>query len=131
LNTLFSITLDPRDKDRKRRLRTALHSSSAWEYDAEDVEPFLNRARRYPAVSVVVIARPDKIGAIDAWHDVLAVTGQELSDATRGADGFIFIAKRSKNGYAFIVSARNDAAMDALIAALPNCPLTPGVCKRL
>ena len=131
LNTLFSISLDPGDKDRKRRLRVALHSSSAWEYDAEDVEPFLNRARRYPAVSVVVIARPDKIGAIDAWHDVLAVTGQELSDATRGADGFIFIAKRSKNGYAFIVSARNDVAMDALIAALPSCPLTPGVCKRL
>ncbi|MBI1212417.1 MAG: hypothetical protein GC190_13215 [Alphaproteobacteria bacterium] len=131
LNSMAQINLDPRDNDRKRLLRHTLHTTSAWEYDAENTNDFLSHAKKYPALSLAVTLRPDQLSQIDALSGVLAMSAAQVKDALASTTGAIIVARRSLNAYAFVLIARTDAAMDALIAATPGCSLKVGVCKRL
>ena len=131
LGTMASINLDSRDNGRKRSLRRGLRASIAWEYDAENVADFMRRATRYPALSVAVLARRDGADKLGALEPALALSANQANDALASSAGVILVSKRSADAYAFVLVARDDASMDALIAALPQCSLTPGVCRRL
>jgi hypothetical protein len=59
------------------------------------------------------------------------VRPDELKRALGEAKGVAFITRRSALAIAVIVVVRDEAAMDQLVAAIPGCALSPGVCARV
>lgn len=102
-----------------------------WTYNPVGDAGFASVLERFPAFSAVVFVQADQLDRLAPVAGVLGVRPEELRRALGEAKGVAFIARRSLQAIAVVLVVRDVAAMDQLLAAVPSCPLTQGVCARV
>jgi hypothetical protein len=102
-----------------------------WTYNPLGAADFVSALDRFPAFSAAVFVKVDRLDQLEPAAGVLGVRPDELKRALGEAKGVAFITRRSALAIAVIVVVRDEAAMDQLVAAIPGCALSPGVCARV
>jgi hypothetical protein len=91
----------------------------------------VERLDRFPGLSVVAFAKADQIAQLERASSSFGLTANDLTTALWTSRGVVFISRRTAQAYSFVFVARDDEAMDGMIAAFAACRLNPGVCVRI
>lgn len=112
-------------------LAGAVQAWGVWTYSPLGTAGFGSILEQFPGFSAAVFASVDQLHKLEPVSRWLGVTVDQLRQSLAGAQGVAVIAERTPHAVAVIVVARDEAAMGKLVAAVPTCPLKPGVCARV
>lgn len=114
----------------RAKFRKVISSSSVWTISELGGANVIEKLDRFPGLSVVAFATADKVAQLARGAKSFGVTPDVLTAALGASRGVVHVSQRTAQAFAFIFIARDNAAMDGLIAAFPSCQLKAGVCVR-